>query len=439
MVIQLPEKVRYIIDRLESKGYPAYAVGGCIRDCCLGRTPADWDITTAARPMEIRSLFRKTIDTGMQHGTVTVLLGGEAFEVTTFRIDGVYEDGRHPKEVTFTPDLYEDLRRRDFTINAMAYNERDGFVDLFGGLKDLKERQIRCVGRPEDRFSEDALRMMRTVRFSAQLNFSIEPDTFRAIRTLFPLLTQISAERVQAELVKLLVSDHPEKMLELYRTRITDAVLPEFSVMMQTPQNNAHHCYTVGEHTVLALQRVRADKVLRLAVLFHDVAKPACRAVDHSGTDHFDRHPDVGADMTRGILRRLKFDNETIRRVTALVRIHDDRPQLSAGAVRHQINRAGLSSYPDFFAVKRADILAQSMYRRKEKIAKIDLHEKLYRQILRDGDCLCVQDLAVNGRDLIEAGMRPGPEIGALLNRMLDDVLDTPEHNDREYLLRTYI
>ena len=243
MTIQLPEKVKFIIDTLTDAGFEAYAVGGCVRDSILGRTPGDWDITTSAAPDQVKHLFTKTIDTGIQHGTVTVLEGKEGFEVTTYRIDGEYEDNRHPKEVMFTQNLIEDLKRRDFTINAMAYNETEGLIDAFGGIEDLGKKVIRCVGSPEDRFTEDALRMMRAVRFASQLGFTIEKHTKEAISKLSSNLAQISAERIQVELVKLLVSDHPEQMRTVYETGMSRVFLPEFDRMMETPQNNLYHSY----------------------------------------------------------------------------------------------------------------------------------------------------------------------------------------------------
>ena len=247
MKIQLPDKVQTIIETLTAAGYEAYAVGGCIRDCVLGRLPNDWDITTSATPEETKCLFAKTFDTGIKHGTVTVLLEKEGFEVTTYRIDGDYEDGRHPKEVTFTASLEEDLRRRDFTMNAMAYNEQTGLVDIFGGIRDMEAGMIRCVGNAEERFTEDALRMLRAVRFSAQLGYRIEDGTKEAIRNLAPGLKRISAERIQTELVKLVISEHPDYLRTAYETGITKQILPEFDLCMETPQNNPHHCYNVGE------------------------------------------------------------------------------------------------------------------------------------------------------------------------------------------------
>ncbi len=436
MQIKLPEKVRYIIKRLESGGYSAYAVGGCVRDSVLGRVPEDWDITTSAKPEEVKRLFSRTIDTGIQHGTVTVMLDREGFEVTTFRIDGEYEDARHPKNVVFTPNLTEDLKRRDFTINAMAYNDRTGFVDEFGGLKDLRQGVIRCVGDPFERFREDALRILRAVRFSAQLDFRIDPATYSVMKVLVPNIGKVSAERIQTELVKLLVSDHPERFADVYDSGMTDIFMREFSIMMETPQNNRHHWHTVGEHTLLALPRIRADRVLRLAVLFHDVGKPDCRTTDIYGVDHFAHHPEVGAEMTKDILRRLKFDNETIRRVCRLVEIHDQRPQLTKHAIRRAVSRNGRDCYPDFFAVHRADVLAQSHYQRRQKIAYTDEFERLYLEILAENNCLTVKDLAVNGSDLIAAGVPKGKSVGDMLHQLLLEVLKHPEYNNKEELTK---
>ena len=263
-MIELPERVKEILDTIMEAGYEAYAVGGCIRDSILGRKPNDWDITTSASPYEIKELFRRTVDTGIQHGTVTVMMDKEGFEVTTYRIDGDYKDGRHPSEVTFTASLKEDLRRRDFTINAMAYNEQNGLVDIFGGMQDIADGVIRCVGEPRERFSEDALRIMRAVRFSAQLGYQIEEKTKAAIEELAPTLKKISAERIQVELVKLVTSKHPEELLTAYETGITSVILPEFDLCMETEQHNPHHLYNVGMHTIHAMEVIPADKVLRL-------------------------------------------------------------------------------------------------------------------------------------------------------------------------------
>lgn len=436
MVIQLPEKVKNIIDTLMEAGYEAYAVGGCIRDSALGLQPGDWDITTSAKPSQVKELFRKTVDTGIQHGTVTVLIGGEGFEVTTYRIDGEYEDGRHPREVLFTANLIEDLKRRDFTINAMAYNEKDGLVDAFSGMEDLERRIIRCVGDPRERFQEDALRMMRAVRFSAQLGFEIDEDTKRAISELAENLSKVSAERIQIELVKMLLSKQPEEFMTAYETGLTRVFLPEFDAMMETPQNNRHHCYNVGEHTIEAVKQSTADKVIRLTMLLHDVAKPLCKSVDKDGIYRFYEHPEMGAEMAGQILRRLKFDNDTVRRVTALIASHDERPVLKPTAVRKEIYRVGLEQYPALFEVKRADVLGKNLYKRAEKLAYIAGYQRLYEEILEKGQCLSLKELAVTGKDLIEAGIKPGKELGEILEQLLKYVLENPDKNQKEILMK---
>ena len=269
--ITVPPKGKYIIETIQRAGFEAYVVGGCVRDSILGREPQDWDITTSAGPGQVKALFPRTIDTGLQHGTVTVMQQGEGFEVTTYRIDGTYEDGRHPSQVTFTSDLREDLRRRDLTINAMAYNDTEGLVDLFGGMADLEAGVVRCVGNPRERFEEDALRILRAIRFSAQLGFCIEEGTAAAIRELAPTLSRISAERIQAELVKLLVSPRPEYLRIAYDMGVTKVFLPEFDKACETPQNHPHHCCSVGEHILKSLEHVEPDKVLRLTMLLHDI------------------------------------------------------------------------------------------------------------------------------------------------------------------------
>ncbi len=436
MEIRLPDKVHKIIGTLTAAGYEAYAVGGCIRDSVLGRTPSDWDITTSARPGEVKSLFPRTIDTGIKHGTVTVLMGREGFEVTTFRIDGVYEDGRHPKDVTFTASLREDLRRRDFTVNAMAFNDRAGLIDIFGGIKDIEAGVIRCVGNAEERFTEDALRMLRAVRFSAQLGYRIEENTEDAIRKLAGNLKWVSAERIQAELVKLVVSGHPDYLRTAYETGITGQILPEFDLCMQTPQNNPHHCYNVGEHILHSMTKVGPDKVLRLGMLFHDIGKPQTLTVDAEGITHNKGHAEVGEKMTGQILRRLKFDNDTIQKVTKIVRYHDQEVGASPSGVRRAVNRTGEDIFRMLFAVKKADILAQSDYLREDKLERLAYIQGLYEEIRRKHECVSLKGLAVTGADLIAFGIPPGREMGRLLGELLEAVLEDPERNTREELLR---
>ena len=436
-MIDAPISVMKIIETLEQTGFEAYAVGGCVRDSLLGRNPSDWDITTSARPEQVKALFSHTIDTGIRHGTVTVMLEHVGYEVTTYRIDGEYEDSRHPKEVIFTPLLTEDLKRRDFTINAMAWNPRAGIIDEFGGMEDLDEGIIRCVGNPEERFSEDALRMMRAVRFSAQLGYEIEPATKAAIRKLAPNLNHVSAERIQVELVKLVESMHPDYLRVAYETGITRVVLPEFDLCMETEQHNPHHCYTVGEHMLHSMLAVSSNRYLRLAMLLHDIAKPEKKKTDEQGIDHFHGHQEASEEMAKVILRRLKFDNETIRIVSRLIGFHDYRFPAERRSVRRAVWKVGEDLFPMLLQVKEADTMAQSLYEREKKLEWIAKVEKLYREILKDRECLSLKDLAVTGRDLIRAGCAPGPELGRILNEMLQDVLEHPEHNNKEYLLQS--
>ena len=434
--IQIPEKASHIISVLTEAGFEAYVVGGCVRDAILGRDAADWDITTNALPSQVKALFPRTLDTGLQHGTVTVMQGKEGFEVTTYRIDGEYLDGRHPDKVTFTPSLLEDLKRRDFTVNAMAYNEKKGLVDAFGGLEDLERRRIRCVGDPRERFTEDALRILRAVRFSAQLDFTIEEKTRAALSEFAPRLWKVSAERIQTELVKLLTSSHPEVFRVVWETGISAVILPEFDACMDTPQNNPHHCWSVGEHTLRALPFVEPDKVLRLAVLLHDIGKPPVRTTDKCGVDHFYNHAQKGAEMAGSILRRLKFDNDTRKRVARLVQVHDDL-QIAAAqrSVRRAVYRIGADLFPDYLKLRRADIMAQNPDVRQEKLNELARIEEMYQEILEAQQCLSLKDLAVTGRDLIEAGMQPGPELGRTLNQLLELVIEHPEYNTKESLL----
>lgn len=431
MKIELPRKVVLIIKNLQRHGYDAYAVGGCVRDSILNRKPEDWDITTSAKPEQVKRIFRRTVDTGIEHGTVTVLIGKDGFEVTTYRVDGLYEDGRHPKEVTFTSRLEEDLKRRDFTINAMAYNDDERLVDAFGGMRDLNYHLIRCVGDPKERFSEDALRILRAVRFSAQLAFPIEPETAEAIKSLAPNLEKISAERIQAELVKLLVSDHPERIQDACELGITKVVLPEWDDMVGVKQNTPHHKYDVAAHTVHALQNVKNDKVLRLTMLFHDMGKPVMKTTDENGRDHFKGHAIASEQIAKTVMKRLKFDNDTIRKVTKLVAYHDYRMEPTGANVRRAMHEIGVELFPYYLAVRLADTKAQSSYERRGKLENIIQIRELYRNALRNKECVTLKDLAVTGTDLINLGIAPGKELGTLLNEQLDMVIEDPAWNQK--------
>ncbi len=435
MHIDLPVPVKKIISALEDAGFEAYAVGGCVRDSIMGVTPHDWDLTTSALPNEVKSCFKRTFDTGIEHGTVTVRMDGDSFEVTTYRVDGDYEDGRHPNDVTFTRSLGEDLKRRDFTVNAMAYSDRGGLVDLFGGCDDIASGIIRCVGDPEERFGEDALRMLRALRFSAQLDFKIEENTLSAIRKLAPTLSRISAERITSEMMGLILSKHPERMEDASVLGLTKVFFPEWDDMMATSQNHSHHCYDVGHHTIEVMRHVRPDKVMRLSAMLHDVAKPVCKKTDPKGEDHFVGHPQVGADMARDIMHRFKLDNATIDDVVRLVRHHDERPAPTKRNIRRLMSRVGAEHMPGYIELKRADIYGQSDYKRSEKLAETDEIERLYKEIIRDCECVTTASLAVTGRDVIEAGVKKGPEVGRALKYLLEVVIEDPAKNERDILL----
>ena len=388
--IQLPYEVEWVIGKIREAGYEAFAVGGCVRDTLLGRTPEDWDVTTSARPEAVKAIFERTVDTGLQHGTVTVLKNRKGYEVTTYRIDGEYHDGRHPDSVEFTPDLLEDLKRRDFTINAMAYSHETGIVDEFGGMEDLKVGIVRCVGRPEDRFTEDALRLLRALRFSAQLGFEIEESTYAAIKTIAPNLAKVSKERVQAELTKLLLSAHPERILLLKETGLSVQIVPGFDAVF-------------APALFSKLSRLPAEKPLRWAGFL------LCQS----------------AKQAEAVLKGLKMDNETIGNVSRMIEGAKETLPLEKPAVRRAMSR--YTPYQLEGALKL-----------KELMGSPDAEEirRLREEIIRDGDCVSLKDLAVKGRDLLEAGVERGPMVGEILNHLFDLVLLYPEKNDRELLLK---
>ena len=448
--IILPENVKRIIKTLETAGFEAYAVGGCVRDALLKRVPQDWDITTSALPEEVKKLFPRTVDTGIEHGTVTIMRGQEGYEVTTYRIDGKYEDCRHPDSVTFTRSLKEDLLRRDFTINAMAYNESTGLVDLFGGIEDLQAGIIRAVGNSTERFSEDALRILRAVRFAAQLGFTIEPGTKAAMKALSRNLRVVSAERIREELTKLLASKHPEELFEARDLGITADWLPEWDLMCETLQENVHHIYDVAHHTAETIRGLhqteeyqnasaKEQAMLNYTMLLHDCAKPQCKTFDENGQAHFKGHAKPGATLAREVLRRLKCDNETVDSCTKLICYHDtlyrrhgEEPEVT---VRFLMNRIGTERMPFLFAVFTADAGAKAPQYLSGCMRRIELLREAYRKVVSEGHCVNLKMLAVNGADLMALGYPAGPELGEVLNELLEDVLLTPEHNTKEYLL----
>ncbi|MCR5703519.1 MAG: HD domain-containing protein [Eubacterium sp.] len=437
--IEVPKNVGTILRILEENGFEAFAVGGCVRDAILGRTPDDWDITTSALPLQVKEIFHKTIDTGLQHGTVTVRLGGEGYEVTTYRIDGEYSDGRHPDSVEYTANLIEDLKRRDFTINAMAYNPSVGLIDAFDGIGDLERKCITCVGDAEQRFHEDALRILRAIRFSAQLGFEVSKSTSEAIKELAPTLEKISAERIHTELEKLILSPHPEKLVVAYESGVTAIVLPEFDRMMECEQNTPYHRYNVGEHTVEVMKNVPATKVMRWAALLHDVGKPA-KKITKDGRDHFYGHAYAGSKMVPEILRRLKLDNKTIKLVTRLVECHDDRPMntklgKTPEAVRRSVHKIGKDLYEDYLNLVYADFQGKSDYGKEAGFEQYLYVKEQYEQIVENHICTSMKEMDISGKDLIAIGCPLGTKIGEVLEELLELVLKNPENNRKEYLL----
>jgi tRNA nucleotidyltransferase (CCA-adding enzyme) len=446
MLITLPDKVSYIIEELMAHGFEGYAVGGCVRDSLLGRIPGDWDITTSADPYEVKQIFSRTIDTGIKHGTVTVMLGKEGFEVTTYRLDGEYEDNRHPKQVEYTKNLIEDLKRRDFTINAMAYNTKDGLVDEFEGLKDLQEKKIRCVGSADQRFDEDALRILRAVRFSAQLNFTIEDETLDAIHLKALNLRNISAERIREELNKLLLSSYPEKLMIAYETGLTKVILPEFDQMLATSLQGPYQHVNVAEHTLAALhyfdeklskgiEDKKQQLIYRWAILLHDVARPGIKDNDTQVLNLNEEHQIKGANMAKAILRRLKFDNETIESVTKLVYYHNFRFGLSKEDIRRATNQIGEKYMPMLFAIQECNMETKDPQVIDEMRKNLRRAKELYQDMVEHEECVSLKNLAVNGKDLMEQGFKSGKNIGLLLDMLLEKVIVDPTLNTKEQLL----
>ena len=390
--MQIPEAAEDIIRKLNQAGFEAFVVGGCVRDTLLGRQPEDWDITTSAKPEQVKAIFGRTIDTGIQHGTVTIMRGKAGYEVTTYRIDGEYEDGRHPKSVEFTSNLIEDLKRRDFTINAMAYSHEAGLVDAFGGMEDLKQKKIRCVGSPKERFTEDALRILRAVRFSAQLGFEIEPETKKAITEIAPNLIHVSKERIQVELSKLLLSANPDYIREMYETGISPYVTPGFDLVP-------------GESISIDSSRP-ADKSLRWSAFL--------RLTDEKSAVR--------------ILKDLKMDNDTISKTGTLVRWWNRPIPADKAEIRRIMSQMTPELYDNLILLKQSVGLEQL-----EEVVRLS------GEIRMAGDCISLKTMAVTGRDLIEAGMKPGRELGVVLNHLFNQVLEHPEYNTKEYLLKEFV
>ena len=430
---KIPEFVKNLLCTLESAGHQAWCVGGCVRDLRLGRTPVDWDVTSSALPEETMALFgERAVPTGLKHGTVTVRTEDQPVEVTTFRKDGAYRDHRRPETVTFTDSLEEDLRRRDFTVNAMALDLRGTFRDPFGGLGDLERGILRCVGEPERRFHEDALRILRGLRFSACLGFVLEEKTASAIREKKELLRDIAPERVWAELSRLLTGRWADEVLRAY-PEVVGVFWPELLPMIGFDQRTRHHCYDVWEHTLHALAAVEPDVVLRCTMLLHDVGKPEMFTLDDRGHGHFKGHPARSAALTEDMLRRLRVDNATRETVVRLVEWHDRNIPRTDQGLRRALRDLGEADLRRLLAVKRADNQAQA---HQDLLGEIDKAETILDRLLAEGACVSLGQLAVRGGDLAALGLR-GPAIGRMLDLLLDRVVDGDVPNEREILLKT--
>lgn len=435
MTMDMPKNVDTAINLLQSAGFEAYAVGGCVRDSLLGKTPNDWDITTSAKPEDMKSVFADfhCIDTGIKHGTVTVVIDGEPLEITTFRLDGEYEDNRHPKSVTFTSNLGADLGRRDFTVNAMAYSKKTGTVDLFGGQNDLKNKIIRCVGDPDRRFNEDVLRILRALRFASALDFEIEEKTAQSLLKNRALLGNISEERIAKELLKLVCGKGAKRILTDFAPVLFE-ILPELQPMYKNSHDNPHHCYDIYEHTLIAVESIDPEPTLRFAMLLHDCGKPAVKKFDENGVAHFYGHQRISAEISAQILARLKVSNKFRDEILFLVSNHD-RWELYENTEKmpRYLSKFGLDGVLKLLKVMRADVLAQSPeYRyRLDQIADA---EEIAKNLAAQKPCLSLSELQINGRTLMDIGIPQGRKLGAVLAQLLDEVIDGVTKNTQEAL-----
>ena len=435
MEIQIPPEVDAVRQALARGGYEAYAVGGCVRDSLLGLAPKDWDLTTSARPEQAKRALAafRVIDTGLRHGTVTALSGGTAVEVTSYRVDGPYSDGRHPDAVAFTASLKEDLARRDFTVNALAYRPETGLVDCFGGLQDLAEKRIRCVGDADRRFREDGLRILRALRFSADLGFAVEPETARSLLRNRELLDRVARERIRAEFTRLLCGKDAAAVLREFREAAAQFI-PELHPCFGFRQRNPHHPYDVWEHTLRCVDAVPRGPVLRLTMLLHDIGKPLCFSAGSDGVGHFYGHAAKSAELAEEILRRLRYDKRTVSDVTTLVRWHDVPLPPDERFLRRRLGRLGEENLHRLFRVQAADTVGKSPADRG-RLDALCRAEAMLDALLARGDCFRLRDLAVNGGDLLRAGVPEGAAVGEILRALLAAVVDGKCPNSRAELL----
>lgn len=432
-MIQLPVYVARVIEQLEMAGYETWAVGGCVRDSLRGETPHDWDLCTAARPEQMKVVFagERVLETGLQHGTLTLLPDGKAVEITTFRADGGYSDGRHPDKVRFVPDVRADLARRDFTVGAIAWHPRRGLCDPFGGQADLQRGVLRAVGVPDARFEEDALRILRALRFASRLGFTVEAETAAAMRRQSARLSCVAAERVREELTGMLCGRYVRRVLMTFSDVLT-VVLPEIAPMIGCAQRNPYHRYDVWEHSVRAVEQVPPVPALRWAMLLHDSGKPACKTIDEKGIGHFYGHPAVSRVLAQQVLARLRFSGEQTERILLLVEQHDRPLGDTDKLVRRRLCQIGEARFRDLLAIKKADAVGQETH--PENIAQLQLTEKQLNDTLAADACFSLRQLAVDGKDMLGLGLK-GPVVGAMLQQLLDAVIEEQAENKWDALL----
>lgn len=434
---QVPDDAICIIDMIEKAGYEAYIVGGCVRDLLMGRIPHDWDITTSAKPDEVKKIFRRTYDTGIKHGTVTVILNEEHYEVTTYRIEGEYKDFRRPEEVSFVEDITLDLSRRDFTMNAIAYHPVRGFVDPYEGQDAIKRKCICSVRDAKERFTEDALRILRAVRFSAQLGFDIDKDTIAGIEACKPLLSHISKERIRDEFLKICISSRPDHINLLKELGLLEYIIPEFEKAYGVPQNHPHHVYDVAQHTLVAMANTEPTVRMRLTMLLHDLGKVYTRTTDKHGIDHFYNHPKQSVELAARILRELKLDNRMIKEVKSLIYYHDYhiKHTIDKVYVKKMLMEIGPELFDELLKVQLADARAQNLNKLEPKLVSIEKQRQLKETILENEEPYQKSMLVITGADLMTAGIPKGKEIGWLLDKALDKVIYDPSYNEKEKLL----
>lgn len=435
--MQIPEKAKTVFQLLEKAGYECFLVGGCVRDMLMGKVPHDIDITTNAKPDEIKAVFSgfHTLDTGIKHGTVTVMLEGVPVEITTYRIESTYSDGRHPDKVCFAGNIADDLSRRDFTSNAIAFNLLQGIVDPFGGRNDIENKVLRCVGAPEERFKEDSLRILRALRFASVLGFEIDNETEKAMYSCKELIGIVSAERIYSEITKMLCGKEGGKILSLY-SDILAVALPEIKAMKGFEQHNFHHIYDVLNHTSAVVNAVYPAVHLRLAALFHDCGKPDCFSLDDNGVGHFYSHASISASKANRALLRLRCDNATREKVVKLVKIHDSPIEPDIKTVRKKLQKYGEDLFFDLIKLQRADNtgLSPDFLYRQEAYNQL---EALARQIIEENQCFSLKNLAVNGTDMISLGLK-GKDIGTALDALLKAVMEEKCSNDKDSLTEYY-